>query len=276
MLPISVIIPFYQDTQLLLGNLRKNKVYLSECEIIVVNDSPEIDIASQVKQLIPSATVVTNAKNLGFSLTVNAGVQRSTREFVFLLNMDVVLLDRSFTKSLAHFQTDPSLFAVSFAQKENNGMIVGANEGYFAKGMYYHRTKKSDTRCENLWPDGGSCVIRKKFFVELGGYDGIFSPFYWEDVDLGFRAKKMGWHTVFDPSILVEHHHETVIGSHFPKEQIKKIATRNQLLFVWKNIRGIRLLLHGITLPFILVSQRKNRYFMAGFKEALFRLIRKS
>lgn len=269
MQPISVIIPFYKDQKLLYTNLLYNKKFLSGCEIIVVNDSPEVSIVKELQKIDRSVIVVTNPKNLGFGPTINAGVKKSSRTFVFLLNMDVVLKDNSFLRALNHFKSNTHLFGVSFAQKEKNGAIVGANEGYFHNGMFHHRAKNSLVICPTLWPEGGSCLISRNLFLSLTGYDADYAPFYWEDVDLGYRAQKKGLVSLFDPTIVVEHHHETIIGSHFTNEQITTIATRNQFLFIWKNIRGARLVKHILLLPYLLVSQRQNRYFIKGFELAL-------
>ncbi|PJE58197.1 MAG: glycosyltransferase family 2 protein, partial [Candidatus Portnoybacteria bacterium CG10_big_fil_rev_8_21_14_0_10_36_7] len=45
----------------------------------------------------------------------------------------------------------------------------------------------------------------------LNGFDELYSPFYWEDIDLSYRAWKTGYTVLFDPQVLVEHHHETTI-----------------------------------------------------------------
>lgn len=274
MQPISVVIPFYQDKKLLYTNLRKNKEYLSGCEIIVVNDSPEVSITEELSKINASVVVVTNHKNLGFGPAINEGVHKCSRDFIFLLNMDVVLNSSSFLKAVDHFKKDQKLFGVSFAQEESNGKIVGANEGYFKRGMFHHRAKRSTILCPTLWPEGGSCLIARDLFLSLGGYDSDYAPFYWEDVDLGYRASKKGWLSIYDPNIIVRHHHETVIGSHFTNEQITTIATRNQFLFIWKNIRGIQLLQHILWLSFLLLSHRSNRFFIKGFELALLRFLR--
>ena len=265
---LSVIIPFYKDLSGILTSLRHNKKFLTGNEIIIINDSPEINTDS-VKELMPNIIILTNSRNMGFGQTVNNGVAKSTAEYVMLLNSDVLLNDRTYENTLTLFSKDQQLFATSFAQKEKNGNIVGANEGYFTNGMFNHRSKLSHKICETLWPEGGSCVIRKQIYVHLHGFDKDYAPFYWEDVDLGYRAKQAGYHCIYNPEIIVEHHHETTIGTYFTRAEIDMIATRNQFLFIWKNIRGWQLLQHIIWLPAILWSQRKNRLFVPAFRQAL-------
>ena len=91
-------------------------------------------------------------------------------------------------------------------------------------------------------------MIRKDIYEQIGGFDTIFSPFYWEDIELSYRARKHGFITWFDPSVLVEHHHESTIGSFWNRNEIKTIAYRNQLLCSWKYIRDTNLVMHVIYL----------------------------
>ncbi|MFA6005480.1 MAG: glycosyltransferase [Patescibacteria group bacterium] len=269
---LTVIIPFYKDLSGLLNTLKHNKKFLSDFKIIIVNDSPEVSL-DEAEKVSRNITVIVNKKNCGFGQSVNRGVSESKTEFVMLLNSDVLLNDSSFEKAFTLFDNDTLLFAVSFAQKERDGKIVGANEGYFENGLFHHRGIQSEVTCEVLWPEGGSCIVRREMFNRLDGFDKIYSPFYWEDVDLGFRARKAGFHNIYYPAILVEHHHETTISSYFSRQEIGIIANRNQFIFIWKNIRGKNLIEHIVKLPVLLWSQRKNRQFIVGFKQALSRYL---
>jgi len=71
--------------------------------------------------------------------------------------------------------------------------------------------------------------------MKLGGMDEkLFSPFYWEDVDMGYRAWKRGWLLYWEPKGLVTHKHETTI-SKIPQKYRQRIQERNELIFAWKN-----------------------------------------
>jgi GT2 family glycosyltransferase len=110
---------------------------------------------------------------------------------------------------------------------------------------------------------------------DLIGYDEIYSPFYWEDIDLSYRAYKRGWKVIFDSEIVVEHHHESTIGKYFDKEKIKTIAYRNQFFFQWKNITDAGLhRQHISSLPVYLIRAivKKDWSFVKGFLAALMRL----
>ena len=40
----------------------------------------------------------------------------------------------------------------------------------------------------------------------VGAFEPCFSPGYYEDVDLAFKARAAGWKTIYEPSVTVYHH----------------------------------------------------------------------
>ena len=270
--PVSIIITVYKNYEMFYEYLKINKKYFDGCEVIVMNDYPQKNITKQVKKIYPESTVINNKKNLGFASNVNKGVLKAKRNYVFLMNSDVVLKDNSFLKALEYFKKDRKLFAVGFAQIEKDGKIVGANRGYFKNGLINHSNQPisnfhppTDGPISNFWAEGGSSIFKKKLFIDLGLLDELFDPFYWEDIDLSYRAWKAGYKILYDADIKVEHHHESTIGKYFDKPKILKTAFRNQLIFHWKNLTDKKLVFeHLLNLPKLI--------FIPGFFDALIRL----
>ncbi|OGK13246.1 hypothetical protein A3A93_00510 [Candidatus Roizmanbacteria bacterium RIFCSPLOWO2_01_FULL_38_12] len=270
---ISVVIPVYKKTEEFIANLKHNLPHLSGCEIIVVNDDPEKSIKNELSAF-PVIKLIENKKNLGFAGAVNAGVKMVKTPLVMLINSDVKLLDKSYGKAIKHF-AEKNVFAVSFAQKEKNARTVGKNRIYFHNGFFQHDYAKDLKFGQNGWAEGGSCLIDKKKFDSLNGFDELFSPFYWEDIDLSYRAWKTGYTILFDPEVIVEHHHETTIGSFFDKNKVSSIAFRNQLIFIWKNIHdGGKIFSHILFLKlYLLTSLFKGRFeIWKGFLSAISKL----
>jgi len=244
---ISVIIPVYKNTKLFLDNLKKNLKFLDDCEILIVNDDPEKSIKKEIKSFKENNIfLIENRKNLGFGQSVNIGAKYAKGDYLFLLNTDVILNNKNYLHALKYFNENPNLFAVSFAQVEKDNQIVGKNILYFKDGLFCHQKANNLNFGFNAWAEGGACLIDKKKFNYLGGFDNLYSPFYWEDVDLSYRAWKAGFKILFDPKILVEHHHETTISKYFDKNKIKTIAYRNQLIFSLKNTTDFDLIVKFI------------------------------
>ena len=244
---ISVIIPVYKNTKLFLDNLKKNLKFLDYCEILIVNDDPEKSIKKEIKSFKENNIfLIENRKNLGFGQSVNIGAKYAKGDYLFLLNTDVILNNKNYLHALKYFNENPNLFAVSFAQVEKDNQIVGKNILYFKDGLFCHQKANNLNFGFNAWAEGGACLIDKKKFNYLGGFDNLYSPFYWEDVDLSYRAWKAGFKILFDPKILVEHHHQTTISKYFDKNKVKTIAYRNQLIFSLKNTTDFDLIVKFI------------------------------
>ena len=268
---ITTIIPTFKNRDMLLRNLSHNLPFLKQTKIIIVNDDPNDNtLGFYLHTHFPDILSIQHTKNKGFAGSINDAMTYVETPYVFLLNNDVVLHDATWQKTTTLFEKDSSLFSVSFAQVEKNKKIVGANTGSWEKGLFHHRAAPTNTSHPTLWPEGGSSLVSVTLFRKLSGYDNRFNPFYWEDVDLGYRAWKAGYRVLFNRNIVVEHHHETTIGSAYSKEYIATIASRNQLYFVWKNADNKNLRTHFSQLPRLVASQWKtNKPFVNGFFKAL-------
>ena len=97
---------------------------------------------------------------------------------------------------------------------------------------------------------GGSSAYDRHKFLELGGFDEILKPFYYEDTDLGFMAWKRGWKVLYQPRSVVFHEHRGTIGRKFSPQYIQGVLKKNAVLMVWKNIHSRRMLLTHFTACF--------------------------
>lgn len=249
---ISVIIPTYKKTDLLIENLKWNLKFLDSCEIIIINDDPKESIQNELSNL--PVELIENKKNLGFAGAVNVGIEKAKRDYILLLNNDVRLEQLLTKKNLEPFTENEHLFAIGFAQKEKEG-VVGRNRIFFKRGLFLHEKKNSLESGKTAWAEGGAALMKKKVLLELRGFDTLFNPFYWEDIDLSYRAWKLGYTVLFNATFVVEHHHESTIASYYKKKNIEEIAYAHQFIFTWKNIDDKRLLFsHVIWLPYHFLS----------------------
>ncbi len=276
---ISIVIPVYKKVDEFIVKLNHNIKYFKDVEVIVVNDDPTASIKDRLfpKGESPSGRknyniqLIENSKNLGFGGTVDKGIRAAKNNFVFLLNSDVKLLDSSFHTALKGFGENEKIFGIAFAQKEADGSTVGKNKIFWKHGLLTHSKADNFNEGETGWVEGGSSIIRKDIYEKIGGFDTMFSPFYWEDIELSYRARKYGYISWFDPSVLVEHQHESTIGSFWSKRAISVIATRNQILCSWKFMSFGNLMPHILTLIYqaLLSSVRGNFIFAEGLIRAL-------
>lgn len=250
---ISVIIPNYNGEEILKKNLPEVVKYCTNCVIIIVDDASNDNSVSYVKDNFKSVRVLENKKNVGFAQAVNRGVEQAKSELVVLLNSDVLPKKDFIKPALKHFK-DKKTFAVGFTDlSHEQEKIVSRGRGgaNFSRGFVNHY-KLPSTLGETFWVSGGSGIYDRKIFLELGGFDPIYKPFYWEDIDLSFRAWRAGYRCLFEPAAKVEHFHEKgAIKKSSSSFFIRTVSYKNQIIFTWKNITSYYLTaLHLVWLPY--------------------------
>lgn len=274
---ISIIIPNFNGLQLLKKNLpevvKLKLKYQEIVEIIIVDDCSTDRSIEYIKNAFPAIKTIKKTTNTGFSDSVNIGVRDSRGSLVLLLNTDVKP-DINMLESLLKYFRNSKTFAVGCLDNSiEKGKVIkrGRGIGVFEKGFLIHKRGEIDKN-NTLWVSGGSSLFRKSIWEKLGGLDPLFSPFYWEDIDISYRALKSGYEIYFEKNAQVAHDHELgSIKSYFNKQQIEQIALRNQILFVWKNISDTEYLFsHLISLLKNILNTlfRGNTAFLKAFIQA--------
>ncbi len=248
-----------------------------DCEIIIVDDASTDNSLEILQKHFSKVKVVKHSRNTGFAQSANDGVAAATAKLVVLLNSDVSPRS-NFLKRVTGYFSNPRIFAVGFADfSHENGQIIKRGRGgaIFKHGFVSHFAQKPIFG-ETLWVSGGSGIFDKKKFQELGGFDKVFAPFYWEDIDLSFRAWRSGFICLYDSGAQVDHFHQegTVKKTKSPF-LVKTVSYKNQFLFVWKNISDtLWLIQHLLWFPYHFGRAffTVDVAFFAGFAWALLKL----
>ena len=253
---ISVIIPNYNGLDLLAKNLPSVIKNCPGCEIIVVDDKSTDDSVKLLKEDFKNIRIIENKKNEGFAKTVNEGATEARGDLLLLLNTDVTIKHQFLENIIKYFEKDKTdkLFAVGLCDisHENDKSVKrGRGSAHFRKGFLSHFAAKVKSG-PTLWVSGGSGIFDRQKFLMLGGFDPIFAPFYWEDIDLSYRAWKTGFFCFFDPDSQVDHYHEEGIIKKYKSEfYVKTVSYKNQFIFVWKNISDYQMVIqHLLWLPY--------------------------
>lgn len=257
---ISIIIPNFNGKKLLEKNLPR-VLKLSADEFIVVDDASTDKNVEFLVEKYPQIKIIKNDKNRGFIKSVNRGVKESFGDLIILLNNDVApALD--FTDTIKNYFDNPKVFAVSFNEPNWSYAVAVFKNGF----LEHSPGPKTNQAHISFWASGGSAAFRKSIWEELGGFDEIYEPFYWEDIDISYRAQKSGYEVWWEPKALVSHEHETTISSRFSKQYINTISERNRLLFIWKNITDVDLVKEHKK---YLTAKLKNPGYWESFLRAL-------
>lgn len=274
---VTIVIPNYNGRRLLAKHLPRVIAAGERAEVIVVDDASTDGSVNFLRQNFPQVKLVQHARNQRFVAACNTGVKSARGKVVVLLNSDVSP-EKGFLEPLLKHFTDPRVFAVGCREIEKRPgtqIVSGRTEGKFQRGFLVHWRPEDQASPETLWTFGGSMAVDRKKYLALGGMDELFAPAYWEDIDLSWRARERGWEVLFEKEAIVYHHHESTNPQELGKVRMKLYAYRNQILFVWKNIRGRQLVSHFLWLPYHLtITTLKTRgLFFVAFWLAVWRWI---
>lgn len=227
---VSIVIPNYNGENLLPGTL-PDILKSGADEVLVIDDCSKDNSVEIIKNNFPQVKLLLNKTNLGFSKTVNKLFEEAQGDVVVLLNNDVYV-DKDFLKPLVkHFNSD-KVFAVNCHEKSG-----GFAKSFWKDGFYEHSNGGQVPKLhKSAWASGGSAAFSKKIWHDLGGFDHIYKPGYWEDIDISFQALKKGYDIYWEPKAKVIHEHGTTMEKSIKRKKIVWIQQRNQLLFIWKNI----------------------------------------
>lgn len=222
-------------------------------EVVVVDDASTDASVAIIERRFPQVRLLARQPNRGFAATANEGVEKARGRYVVLLNNDVAVRSDFCPTILRHFdRADDRLFAVTAKTVEWDGrrpnyvkMDAVWQRGYLAP-VWDDPAEAQPTH----FLQAGACAFERRRFLELGGFDEIFSPGYWEDFDLSWRALAHGWYNIYEPASPVFHFGKASFRSRFGDELVRQINARNHLLFMWLNLADPRLLAsHCLWLP---------------------------
>jgi GT2 family glycosyltransferase len=254
-----------------------NSYKSGKTEVIIIDDKSSdgsITFLNDFSKTHHDFKLIINEKNIGFAPTANKGVKASSGEIAILLNTDVYPEKDFLTPLLKHFINE-KMFAVGCLDRSvENGEVVlrGRGLGEWKRGFLLHQRGEVN-KTSTLWVSGGSGAFRKSIWDKLGGFNELYAPFYYEDIDLSYRALKSGYHILFEPKSIVVHEHEKgAIKTKYTPFAIKTIAYRNQFIFAWENATDYSLQFAScFWLPFHLIRALVafDWAFYLGFFEAL-------
>lgn len=225
----SILIPSFNGLALLKKHLPAVAKLSSKADSIVVVDDGSTDgTAEFLKNEYPNIKVIHHRPNLGFTKSVNIGVESLESDYIVLLNNDVEPI-AGYLDKIFNLFTD-EVFAVNLNESGSSWPLVS-----WQGKLQYRRAGDKSRPYYTAWASGGSAVFRRSIWDKLGGFDEIYSPGYWEDIDLGWRAWAAGYKIIFDPDSKIIHEHESSF-SLINRDYLNLIKQRNELIFNWKNI----------------------------------------
>ncbi len=210
---VSIVIPVYNNWELTVACLRSLAFDSSatQYEVVAVDDA-STDRTHEFLPKVEGITAVQLEKNAGFIGAVNAGLERARGRFILLLNNDTVVQPGWLDALMRTIEVEENVGVVGAKLVYPDGTLQEAGGIIWrdGTGLNYGRGGDAADPSYNFVRDvdycSGACLlVRKEIFDVLGGLDRRYSPAYYEDTDLAFAARKLGYRVVYQPEAVVVH-----------------------------------------------------------------------
>jgi GT2 family glycosyltransferase len=181
----------------------------------------------------------------------NAGIATATSPVIQLLNDDAEVTDGWADAALAWF-ADPRIAAVAPLVLQNDPerraqglppLIDTAGDEYDFGGFARKResgTLRSASRLNSagvvFGASGCAAFYRRDALLRAGGFPEHFRA-YFEDVDLSFRLRRLGFEIVYDPASVVWHRVSSSYGQRPSRRTLEQQSCNEERVF-WRNVRG--------------------------------------
>lgn len=261
MRPVSVVIPSLDSADLLEANLPALFAEFERRgagdELILVDDTGCGALEKWAKKYLAGkpGRLLVRKTNGGFAPAVESGVAASKHGLCFSMNSDLRVRPGFLEPLIEALEASPPegwkrvFAAVPKVELDGNPdhdeayMVVKLSGGLLRfRDIDPGPSPKVPTPV--AYAIGGTVLFDREGFNELGGFDEIYAPFYYEDTDLGWSAGRRGWATMYVPGAVVEHQHRGTIGKLLSEDRRRAAVERGELLFNWKHMDAAELPKH--------------------------------
>jgi GT2 family glycosyltransferase len=215
-------------------------------DVWVLDNASSDDTVHLVRTFrLPAAGMAPNlileSTNLGFTRGANVALHALQKHggysWVALLNQDVTLLPSWVSSIEDAFARHPRIGIIGSKLLYPDGQTLQHAGGYLTEprlvGLHYGQGETDAPSSHGAERDvdfvtGAAVAMRTSCLADVGVFDEVFSPGYYEDVDLCVRARDAGWRVMYSPDAVALH----VESASFSDRPARlQLAHRNRLVF---------------------------------------------
>ncbi len=233
-----------------------SSVHQLEIEIAIVDNASKDDSAEMLRTEYPNIKLVKNIENVGFGRANNQLVPDINSRYVLLLNTDAFVEPDTITKTVKYLDEHPQTGILGVRLIGRDGEMQPSCR-YFPTpwniffqrsglgSLFKHVPMIDDMSWDHAsvrdcdWVPGCYFLIRKEVIDQVGLFDPRYFLYY-EEIDLCFAAKSVGWHVTYYPYTSVIHlggesakHKGEVLSD---SQQIESLNIESELLYFRKNL----------------------------------------
>lgn len=225
MLDTTVVVPIYNaayDLEICIQRLIQfNPPNLDVLFIDDASTDPQITTLLDAAEQHPQFRVLRNSENLGFTRTVNRGLEEIGQKHAILLNSDARVTP-GWAQGMLKAATSRPRVATVTAMSDRAGAFSApeiGNENKLPAGvseiMYAHTFRRRSLGFYPVVPTGnGFCMfVNRDCINEIGPFDAeAFPRGYGEENDFCMRAGRLGWYHLIDDRTYVFHDRSKSFG----------------------------------------------------------------
>lgn len=220
---ISIIILSYNTKDLILRCIEsivkqyQKELEKKEVEIIIVDNSSADDSVPAIT-ILPlrnfSIKLILNKENVGFAKGCNIGARVAKGKYLLFLNSDTEVLDRGFISMAEFLDKNPRAGILGGRLEDIDGSSQPSVGKFYNLGNLaimllglerFGFLRSSPNKIAKVdWVSGACMMIRSDIFEKLSGFDEVFFM-YIEDMEICYRAQKLGFLTYFYSNIKLKH-----------------------------------------------------------------------
>ncbi len=210
---VSIVIPVHNQWDFTHSCLASIIQHSGDVEYeIIIADDVSTDRTVDIDQLVTGITVVRNTTNLGFLRNCNNAAMAARGKYLLFLNNDINVQPDWLLPLVTLMETDQSIGITGSKLVYPDGMLQEAGGIIWndASGWNFGWRDNPEKPEYNYVKDadyisGASIMVRRDLWEKVGGFDERYAPAYFEDTDLAFQARNLGYRVVYQPKSVVVH-----------------------------------------------------------------------
>jgi GT2 family glycosyltransferase len=213
-------------------------------EILVIDNGSKSDEAETLGRVDGYFRLIRLPENRHFSEGCNTGAREAKGRYLVFINNDAFVTDGWLSPLINGISNYPNAGAVGPRIEHPDGRLQEAGAYITETGSSirigdfepYHVNEASEVRIVD-YCSAACFLISKDLFDDLGGFDSLFSPAYYEDVDLCFRMRANGKYVYYCPDSTVVHLQNATSLQVWTKSELTEVieVNRNRFLARWGN-----------------------------------------
>ena len=217
---VSVVIPVWNAAGRLARCLEALQAQTRPADQTVVVDNGSGDgTGALVRERYPEVDLVSLARNRGWGGGLNAGLRRAGGSFVATLDSDATPTSTWLQALVTGLEAYPGFdFAASrLLLADGSGRIDSAGDGFdptaggVMRGSGQADGPAFDQFREVFSATGAASLYRREVLEAIGGADeSLF--LYNSDIDMGFRARLLGYRCLYVPTAIAYHQRSATLG----------------------------------------------------------------